>query len=339
MYRPTWHLKPPALRPAYLGDDMNKPLSILAILVLITLGSVCGLYIYHDDTRSDITALTPYNITDYNASGSLDIGGEFYPYVLAEAMFGVDLVDDGKSHCWTTISFSHSNFGPYNILEFDYWTMKDTQAPEGSVRTFMSGNESRYVYDDPLTGTELTFHLVDNIVDMIVYRGTTVNEFDEKFEYVSFEIEASFDNRSIVYVNNVIEGKLPEALNLCISGEENGKAMNGVLRIDPLSCTIWDGGYKTVIASVTLDIPGTSLPDSIVTAIVRLNDGYGFSKQSSHIQYLDQEGNYIEQNIIYRLSDENEFSLVLEGTVMSSVLDSECNIIEQTVFEFDYGVV
>lgn len=317
---------------------MDRPSLILTLLILITAVSFCGLYLHQEDTRSDLTALTPYSITDRDASGSLDVGGESYPHILADAIFGVDIVDDGRSHCWTELSFSRSSFGPYNHLKFDFWTMKGTQAPEGSVWAFTAGNESRYVYDDPLTGTELTFYLVNDMVNKIVYKGKTVNEFNGELEYVSFDIEASFD-KDIVFVNDVMMGKVPEPLELRISGMENETTMHGTLKIEPLSCIIRNGGYEAVMASATLNVPGSHLPDSMMVSIVKLSDGYRFTEQNVRMQYLDSEGNYIDQIIDYRLSNENGFTLVLNGTITSSVLDPGCNIIEHSVFKFDYGVV
>lgn len=317
---------------------MKRSVSILAVLVLITAGTVCVLFVHHDDVRSDATALTPYSIVGESVSGSLEIGGETYPYVIADAAFGVDLVRGERSHCWVTLSFSRSNFGPFNNLEFDYWTMEGTQAPEGSVPASTAGPSSRYIYEDPLTGTELTFGLVNGMVERISFRGTTVNEFDGGLKYVTFEISASFD-KEIVYVNEVVHGTLPEPITLNISGEENGLPMSGTLSIVPMSCIVWDGGREHVVASVTLDIPGTSIPDSVLVIITEVNEGYGFIGKTLRMQYLDAEGNYIDQDIAYRLSGGDEPALILEGTVTSSVLDSECGIVEETRCEFCYGVV
>ena len=268
----------------------------------------------------------------------MTIDDETYPYVIADVAFGVDLIKDGRSHCWITLSFSNSNFGPYNNLDFQFWTIEGSQTPEGSVWISTSGNESKYVYDDPLTGTELTFHLVNDMVDRILFTGTTMNEFDGCLKYVTFDIEAIFDGGT-TYVNDVINGPLPEPKTLNIIGEENGRPMSGTIRIVPLSCIVRDGGYERIVASVILDIPGTSIPDSIRTSIVELSDSYGFIDQGLRIRYLDHEGNYVDQDVTYRLSGENGPDLVLEGTITSSILGSECEIIEQTTLKFSYGVV
>ncbi len=331
-------MKPLAFGPAPFSDTMNRRLSIFVVLVLITVGSVCALFIHHDDVRSDVIARTPYSMIDQSASGILIIDEETYPYVVADAAFGVDLIQGDRSHCWITLSFSRSNFGPYNNLGFEYWTLSGTQAPEGSIWVSTGGNESKYVYDDPLTGTELTFHFVNNIVDRISFKGTTMNEFDGDLKYVTFDIETSFDKR-IVFVNDVIKGSLPEPKTLNIVGEENGMPMSGTLSIVPLTCVVWNGGHEKIVASVTLDIPGTSIPDSILTAIVELSDSYGFIDRGLHIQYLDHDGNYVIQDVVYRLTGGDRPTLVLEGTVTSSALDSGCGIIEQTTLEFSYKVV
>ena len=322
----------------FLSDIMNRCVSIFVVIVLITAGSVCVLFIHQDNVRSNVMAITPYSMLDESASGSMTIDDETYPYVIADVAFGVDLIKDGRSHCWITLSFSNSNFGPYNNLDFQFWTIEGSQTPEGSVWISTSGNESKYVYDDPLTGTELTFHLVNDMVDRILFTGTTMNEFDGCLKYVTFDIEAIFDGGT-TYVNDVINGPLPEPKTLNIIGEENGRPMSGTIRIVPLSCIVWDGGYERIVASVILDIPGTSIPDLIRTSIVELSDSYGFIDQGLRIRYLDHEGNYVDQDVTYRLSGENGPDLVLEGTITSSILGSECEIIKQTTLKFSYGVV
>lgn len=317
---------------------MNKRISTFAVLALIAAGAVCGLFIHHDDVRSDASVLTPYSMIGGNTSCILKIGDETYPYAIVDTAFGVDLIRSDSSHCWVTLSFSRSYFGPYNNLRFEFWTLNGTQAPEGSTWVSTSGSESKYIYDDPLTGTKLTFHLVNNMVNKISFKGTTVNGYDGDLKYVTFDIESSFDKR-IRYVNRVIEGPLPEARTLNISGEENGRPMSGTLDIVPLSCIIWNGGKERVVASATLNISGTSVPDSILTTIVELSGSYGFIGRESRVQYLDHEDKYIDQNVRYRVSGEDGSILILEGTIVSSTLDPTCGIIEQTTFEFRYGVV
>lgn len=317
---------------------MNKRISAFVILALITVGSVCVLSMNQDDVRSDLVPLTPYSMIDGSATGSLEIGDRTYPHVIAESAFGVELIQDGRSYCWITLSFSRSSFGPYNNLEFEFWSVEGLQVPEGSVIASESSDGKKYAYVDHLTGTEMLFGLVDDAVRSISFRGTTMNEFDGALEYVSFNIEASF-NGGTAYVNHVIEAPLPEPMILDICGEENGEAMSGTLAIVPLSRIVWNGGHERTVASVTLSIPGTSIPGPILSIIAEINDGYGFIGKSLRMQYLDREGNYVDQNIAYRLSGEGGSALILEGTVTSTAIDSDCKVMGQTTFEFRYRAV
>lgn len=57
------------------------------------------------------------------------------------------------------------------------------------------------------------------------------------------------------------------------------------------------------------------------------------------MQYLDCEGNYVDQNIVYKLSGEGDTALILEGTITSAAIDSDCRIMEQTAFKFRYEAI
>ena len=81
----------------FLSDIMNRCVSIFVVLVLITAGSVCVLFIHQDNVRSNVMAITPYSMLDESASGSMTIDDETYPYVIADVAFGVDLIKDGRS--------------------------------------------------------------------------------------------------------------------------------------------------------------------------------------------------------------------------------------------------
>ena len=321
-----------------LDDTLNKRVSAFMILALITVSSICILSMNQNDVRSNLVVLTPYSMIDESATGSLEIGDELYPHVIADSAFGFDLIQDGRSHCWITLSFSRSNFGPYNNLEFEFWSAEGLMVPEGSTMVSGSNDEAMYAYKDHLTGTEILFGLVKNTVKTISFKGTTMNEFDGTLKYVSFDIEASFNGR-MNYVNRIFETPLPEPEILNIYGEENGKEMSGTLTIAPLSRIVWNGGHERTVASVTLSISDTSIPSRILSIIVDINDDYGFISNNLRMQYLDCEGNYVDQNIVYKLSGEGDTALILEGTITSAAIDSDCRIMEQTAFKFRYEAI
>ena len=315
---------------------MNKRNSVFIVLLILTLGSICGLLVYRDNVRSDLSISTPCIMFDYKPTGSYVMEGESSPIIMGQISFYLYPGDRDRTYCEISVNFS-SNYISDNVLRFNYWTMPGSQIPEGSVLISSHDNEADYSYKDQLTGMDVTFHFINGLVEGISFSGETISEYRNDFKHISFEIQSKFDNE-IVLVNTLKSGTLMDPCSLNISGTENDKNMSGTLRMIPLSC-VERGFNDCTTMSVILDIEGTSLPNIITDYVVSAVNGYGFSAFGGYMSYIDSDGSYIKMNVTYELSDEDGLELTLKGSITTFVRDSEYEIVDKTILNFTYGSV
>lgn len=322
---------------------LKKPSALLAILVVISVLTVSGLYVYHDEVSSDLVVDFPTHIQRTGQIGSMyTIDAETRYVVMLESGYDIKLIEDSRKYCTLYATFCYDLNQPAVSIHYTFWTEKDSFVPQGSKCIAQGEDSSTYRYVDELTGNELTFTIENDTLHSIDFQGKTMIKSEGELKPVDFNLHVLYEQRTYL-IHNYVMYDPADSVCFNIKGEENGVEKTGTVNFEPLVSKAMYNSYGSIddtvnISHVLINISDTLLPDDLLSFYVSNRDEFVYAYETNiDWTFLTAENIFVEMNIQNSWNVDEGRIFNFEGTISTTTFDTGEAVTE--TLEFYYEVV